>query len=103
MYTLLVYIQPVTHVHVIYSNIVYCFVDPAKIVSITQSQTLTEGDTLILYCNTSGIPLPEVTWSRVDGAAMPSSVGGGTHITVCTEWSSMSMPHTYILIFQLKS
>ena len=38
---------------------------PSRIISSPGTQTLTEGSNLDLYCNTTGKPPPNITWTRV--------------------------------------
>ena len=41
------------------------FVVSSRITTASNDQTVTEGSSLILFCNTTGKPAPNITWARV--------------------------------------
>ena len=47
---------------------------PSRITSSPDGQTVTEGSNLDLYCNATGKPAPNITWTRVLGDGTNSKV-----------------------------
>ena len=41
------------------------YLDPAKFNNVSKSQTVREGSDLQLVCGAYGLPVPNITWSRV--------------------------------------
>lgn len=45
-------------------DIPYCFADQPKILSAPSSQQVVEGNGAILFCNATGYPEPNITWTK---------------------------------------
>ena len=85
---------------------------PSRIISSPDRQTVTEGSNLDLYCNTTGKPAPNITWTRVleDGTnSQVLFVGSPWHIVnirrnftgqyCCTADNGIGSPvnHTFLV------
>lgn len=51
----------------------FSFLVPASVVVYPKSQTLNEGDTLLLTCAPNGDPLPNITWTMWNGTEVISN------------------------------
>ena len=47
-----------------FGDIPYCFADQPKILSAPSSQEVVEGNGAILFCNATGYPEPNITWTK---------------------------------------
>ena len=45
-------------------DIPYCFADQPKILSAPSSQQVVEGNGAIMFCNATGYPEPNITWTK---------------------------------------
>ena len=47
-----------------FDDILFCFADQPKILSAPSSQQVVEGNGAILFCNATGYPEPNITWTK---------------------------------------
>ena len=46
---------------------------PAGIAHVTGDQVVCEGSLVTLNCNATGIPMPNITWTKVEGSSTDSA------------------------------
>lgn len=47
-----------------FGDVLFCFADQPKILSAPSSQQVVEGNGAILFCNATGYPDPNITWTK---------------------------------------